>query len=289
VEHPTLNKRKVEIMSLNKCPSVAHAVTHASWAEYLHALGKADQTIRWGDTDWAGARSLGAALDVARKGWREGMERVEHMAAPILAALVSEVAPTGDWSADVTGADYDVAEYLAGVPECWISPEVEVVKPVVTVGINLSVSAIIDHKIIETRGAAVVALVQALQAQGHPVRCYTVMGFPADGRMSGPGTFTRVNLTDDNGGPLDVDRLAFAMAHTAASRVLGFTAQVLADGKRPTGAEFMGLPYDPPAEVGWKFDLYVPSATMGEPQWSSASAARDWVRESFTKLTQVAG
>lgn len=261
-------------------PAVAHARDFASWDELVDYSEGGPSRAEL-DPSFYGVERPAEAYRLARNGWPEGMDAVRPL---VVAALncATESAPDLAWSWDVTGADYDVGEYLSGAPECWLTRDPSTARPVITLAVSNSASASIAPAVIRARGAAVVALVLALQQAGHAVRLFVVDGSPVDSH-SGAGTYYRALLSDDAGGPLDVDRVVFALSHPASLRVIGFAAS-----RRQAGAgtdSMLGLPYDPPEALGWTSDLYVGRAMHGEAQWLSPEAAGAWVVEHFHRLT----
>jgi hypothetical protein len=260
--------------------SAINATTHRSWSDFVDYAADYQQRKNLVDAGpgWYGVNRAADAYKLAREGWRDGMALVQPLAAAMLARPIME--PADDWGWDVTGADYDVGEYLAGTPECWLARVPNETKPTITLMASIACSAGIPESVINAKGAAIVALVQALQSAGHPVRLWATVGYAVQGHMN---TIHRALLTDDNGGALDIDRLVFALAHPASNRIISFSACAKAAGQEPSA--HMGCLLDPPAELGWECDLYIPRTFLYDAQWKSADAARAWVVEQFNRLT----
>jgi hypothetical protein len=257
--------------------------SYASWGEYLASMDSVPDSMSWGERKWTGVRDLGEARKLAREGWAAGMERARAVALPAVEAATRETIEGACLTADVTGAAFDVGGYLSGEPECWVRPDAVETKPAVTIMASLSASAGIPAEALEMKGAAVAALAMALQAGGYAVKVYTCQGCPVDGERE--ATFNRVCLTDDNGGPLDVDRLIYGLAHPSALRALAFNAVVLTAGKTPTGEQWLGIPSNPPASLGWDCDLYLPASLVWDAEWKSPASVERWVKEQYRKLT----
>lgn len=257
-------------------------VSYRDWAEFLTAAGKVRAGSRrshYGDQSWcAGIASYDEALSLAAHGWAAGMEHVRQIALPALAELVSTKTQTAGWGWDVTGADYDVGEYLSGAPECWLAPVVEESKPVVKIVVNLTTSGGVSSDAITMRGAGVVALTMALQAAGYVVDVAGIVGTCPDYKQS---HWQRIPLTDANGGPLDADRLIFALAHPASPRVLGYG---VAKDTVLNGADWSrgGWAQEAPP---WDADLYLPHTFLDAANWQDYASVSAWVKRTFEQLT----
>lgn len=274
-------------------PKVVHEHTSwSAWRETLAGLPTDASVDPRACHEWAfGLNTVGSVLPLADAGWPEGLKSVQALAAPALRAVTLGMRTRGEPEANVTGASLDVGALLSGVPECWVTRRRRKVAPVVTLDINLSTSGGIPAEVLVRRGAGVVALVQALQGSGYTVRVHAVSG----GTFSTPkGTvesWTRVRLTDDGGGPLDMDRLSFALVHPAATRTLVYCAEGAAAGVAPSDLKSIrcigwpegGRDAAPPAE--WKSDLYLPGIYLTEADWSSPASVEAWVAKTCERLT----
>ena len=260
-------------------------VSYANWAEYRAALAKINPAASVGgsNSSWAASSDVGEALSIADKGWPEGMDRVRSISLPAVSSAVSAHIPEEAWHFDVTGADYDVGEYVSGAPECWLDRAAEATRPVISIGANIVSSAGIPAKALEMRGAAVVALTLALQAAGYVVRVYAV-----EGMSIGRDIWHRVEVTDPEGGPMDTDRLLYALAHPSAARQLGYALGATLAGKDPThcgiGWPGSGPGQLPPAE--WKFDLYLAGSFLDSANWNDAASVSKWVEETYKALSE---
>lgn len=262
--------------------------TYRSWDEYLDAAsalppgssstGKADDEAR----KWAGTRSIGDALKIARTGWQDGARLVGEVALPIVDKITRTREEPGAWGWEVTGADYDVGEYLRGSPECWLTPETPRQTRVITIMANVTTSCGIPTRMIELRGAAVVALALSLQASGFIVRVYKCEGYPVG--YKGTLAFHRALLTDDQGGPTDTDRLLFALAHPAAARQIGYCLGSILGGGKP--GDSLGVPSNPDLKAaGWECDVYLPAAQWRDANWNDEASVSKWVEGQYEAIT----
>lgn len=244
------------------------------WSEYLARFDAIDPSDTYGPAEWSGGvANLGEALQVARKGWPEGMEWARDVAMPALSAATSTRVAGEAWTYDVTGAAYDVGEYLSGVPECWLACQTSETRPVISILVNIAVSAGVPADAIRRRGAAVTALALHLQASGYVVELWSTWGVDVYDVRKG-ACWHRVRLSDGNGGPLDVDRVLFALAHPAAGRQL---------------AHFMVSHGQPINNPPWTADLYLPCMSLGAADWKDAESVTRWVETTYQTLTDRKG
>jgi hypothetical protein len=266
-------------------PPVRRATTHpdpvhVTPRDWMALLAEAEAGLPGShiDRSFCGVNTYQEALTLARHGWPEGMAAVRTISLPLVRAVVSDRTLTGGWAWDVTGAAYDVGEYLSGAPECWLTPETETAKPAVKIGFNLTSAAGVDQRTLMARGAAVVALVLALQTAGYVVEVTAAIGYAPDYQRSG---WLMVPCTDTEGGPLDTDRLLFALAHPAMPRALGFAIldKHILGGRHATWGGWAQTP--PPGE----YDCWIGEIGLNRTNWQSPEAQRAWVEAQFTQLT----
>ena len=130
------------------------------------------------------------------------------------------------------------------------------------------------------RGAGVVALTLALQAAGYVVDVAAICG---SGILEGGERpyWLRVPLVDAGGGPLDTDRLLFALAHPANVRVCMFAL----------GAALHGYPASCATREGgrnpWTADLVLPRIETRDAAWQDARSVSALVEQTFAQLTQT--
>ena len=89
-----------------------------SMLEYIEAASKPAVKTGWlssekEDSSWTGSRDMDHALELARDGWPEGLERIEKALDEINAEPYVEPAPIFD----VTGEAFNLDAVLQGQPE----------------------------------------------------------------------------------------------------------------------------------------------------------------------------
>jgi hypothetical protein len=219
---------------------------------------------------WTGAHSFVDALALARDGWHEGAVLADAASS----ALVSNVKALTTLPVpylDVVGQSVDVGAYLSGEPEAFIAFRSEASQApgsrVIRISYHCGVSGGVDASVIVARGAATLALVRILETVGYSVELILTFGSTPAGGSARQQASAPLKAADQ---PLDVERLAFWLAHPAALRYLVFAVfdgwGVSVSGNRPA---------DVSAEL--RGDVHISEATAGNVQWSSAASAHAWI------------
>ena len=231
-----------------------------------------ERASRGNNTDWYGTESFGQAMELARCGWPEGVSIIEDIAEKI-GAVVSQqiVRPVPVYS--VAGGFPDVARFLAGVPDCMLTFESQeltgpgkVIKVIASVGALSSVAP----ETIQHKGAAICALVDALESTGHRVEL--ILDSSVNGKYSWQCTIKRADE------PLEMDRIAFAFAHPSMLRRLIFSLREQAPNsvlRELTGKGGLGRSCNPLNTEG--ADIVLPSLRDNPREFASVASAARWV------------
>lgn len=235
----------------------------------------ASKSSRRFDDRWAGA-SWGGALDLVRNGWHAGtadisakLDEIKHR---------SEMMQVGyQW--DVTGDTFDVGTMLAGEPEHWLSPDVEPVKRIYRIGVNVGVSVSVSPKQIMNKGAAVVALIDKLQEDPSAIVELDIVCMLRYGKG-------REFCLHMGASPLDMDGIAFAVAHPAFLRRLLFAYIEIENNRKYCGS--YGMPSD--IKKPDAYDLYIPCNYTGDgmSEFDTTAGAAAWVKRKVEALTAKA-
>lgn len=247
-----------------------------TWGDFLKHCetnaGKNTGHSKQPGSHWNGWVDFEAAMRLARDGWQQGADSVAQMSTTIL-NKVTGLIEREQVVYDVEGIGLDVATYLNGEPECWQRFDTELREGEgskhLRVVFNTTVSGGIGADVIEARGAAVAALVQALEFAGRRVELWGI----AVCAQSYKGSFearVQVKAADQD---LDMSRVAYALAHPSMLRRMGF-ACVEADD---VASYRLGYGYGRPCDTDNKGDIYVNEGTLGEVQWSRPASAINWV------------
>lgn len=169
--------------------------------------------------DWSGSASFTNSLKLAREGWKEGREHVEKLRANYATLLGSCVLkPIIENS--VTGFAPDVGAFLCGSPESMFSRTfVETATPgkIIRFVFSLEAHANCTPQTYMNRGALILALADALENGGYS--CEII----ADSTANARGEIDAHVITLKKAGePIEIDRMAFAMAHVSMLRRLIF-------------------------------------------------------------------
>ena len=229
--------------------------------------GRADDpSPSWQGSDWYGTNTWSEAVELATKGWKAGAARVMKLAEDISAEMVSDV-KRPEVVYEVEGDQFDMGRVMADEPESWMTWQGgQEVSQTGTVHIvyNVTASAGVATEILETRGAAVCALVIVLEAAGRHVEVETCLNI--DGKNE-----HRV-IVKNAYEPVQIDGLAFALVHPAYFRRFGFAMMGISGSGH-------GIPRPTAFSQG---DVYLAEALYGGEQWKSQEKAQQWVREQLT-------
>jgi hypothetical protein len=181
------------------------------------------------------ANSADHLLDLMEFGWKAGTARLANEVE--FAVKHSPVGPAPvDY--DVAGGIYDVQSGIMGLPERFrIEDDYGRTPGPVKLVWGNSLSGSFDDRDIERYGAAVVLLVQTLEARGIPVE------LSVEKRNHMYGAYQSYNvLVKAMHEPLDLVRLAFPMMHPQATRAVSWAAHQAISGKE---SQIPARPLDP--------------------------------------------
>jgi hypothetical protein len=146
---------------------------------------------------------------LARNGWRGGMDRARDLAATLVQ--------------DVWGGAFDVGALMAGMPEAWTHTDTIERPQAVSIYYDVGSSWIVPEEAINERGTAIMALVCILQSQGVPVTLD--VGWVGKSSYDQEVYSIVTRICDANtGGPVDLDRVNFAVTHQGMNRRLNHAA-----------------------------------------------------------------
>ena len=231
-----------------------------------------------GRESFTGTVSLGDAARLAF-GWDDGAARVERTRVAIAAhglkprnvSRMREVGP----------GVVSMGAFLSGHPQPYViiepGNEVRPGGKIVRIAVNIAASGGIGREVIETRGAAVCAVVDALERAGRRVEVTTVHGV-----RNGTARLTyrvRVKGAEDK---LNLRTVAFALAHGSYLRRIGFSIMEHESAEMRSAIGVIGGGYGSPAEVeDHGADVYLGAMSYGDPNFESEDSARAWVRHTL--------
>lgn len=226
-------------------PGVWTKTTLASHTSNTKAAGL---TGGYGTATWA------EAVKFARFGWPEGRERLNDA----IAVVMPKREVCRSYGRDVAGEYPIVSLAIAGDPMCMALPKrtLQAGHPVVRIDYGCNVSGGISAKAVLNRGAALLSIIDRLEARGFSTELRIVMqNEPAYGGQ-GPN-FVVTCVYKRAGDALDIDRAAFALTNPSVQRRFKFALQEqVAEAQKHYADTYGGSIYgsiDPDA-------IYVPGA-----------------------------
>jgi len=273
--------------------------TFHSWGAFLDYCETAPSTIadanrlsRTHDADrWVGCADWDATVKLAREGWKSGEEKVRAVSRRLEARLLHKIVRE-DTNYDVEGMAFDVARYLHGEPEHWLRPEettaiVEHGTKHVKLVVNVSASAGVSAEAITARGAATAALVELLEYGDHHVEVWAMDAstFAYNNERPKPPVHVDLVKLKAYDQPLDMGRLAFALAHPGMLRRLCFSAAESADPsivRWVSHANSYGYPAEYTPEGT---SIYLPGSKLWDKDcnWTSPESVEVWLLAQLAK------
>jgi hypothetical protein len=213
-------------------------------SRFLHLSGRPCSN------NWAGTGTYEEALGLLENGWPEGLNQIAFHNYKVRPVQPSE---SLDFTAhfDVCGDSVDVGRYLSGEPECMIDHRMKIVPKqgrVIKMLVNVAASSMIDRDSMFRRGAVALRILDALEGSGY--RCEVTCGSVFRGATSYHAS-TVVKEADQ---PLDLDRMAFFLAHPSIERRLFF--RIFEQNELALKMPDHGQPGEFPADPG---TVYIPS------------------------------
>lgn len=171
---------------------------------------------------FSGTASLPDALKLARNGWPKGRaQMVDGVRDAFRGRAAAGIGPGITY--DVAGAVPCAPAAAAGDPMCMMDfqPEIRAARPIVRLLVPFVYSANVQHQTIINRGIAMLTLIDAIEAAGQRCEIDLIWVAGGDGSKDTATNVLRVCVKRPEE-PLDLDRLAFAIAHPSFLRRIGF-------------------------------------------------------------------
>jgi len=263
----------------------------STWGDFLDYCANAPRdkrelsqdnpsTLEGGGKDFSGVNSFGEAMQLALGGWVQGADRSKKISSPLF-DRVSSLIEKPEIVYDVEGMQIDIGRYMDNEPECWQRYEYKIEEGtgtrIIKLLYNVSASAHVSKEVIEAKGAIVSVLIELLEYAGNRVEVHV-----GDAGAAGGYHYENYTIIKRADQPLDMPRIAFAIAHPAMLRRLGFSCI------ERIPIEWwlsFGRGYGRPAELlkNKEYDIYVGESTYGDHQWEAERAAQIWVIEQLKR------
>ena len=238
------------------------------------------QSSRDNGFDFTGTQSYEEAQDLAERGWRKGMEQVRE-AVKQIDKMLGIVLPEQDVESNVVGHAVNVGAYLAGRPDAMVKfTETDQNKKNIRILVNIGALWFADKEAMARRGAAVMALIQVLEKQGHATTVDMCSPVKAGGGNSEYKMVVKVPLKRP-GFNIETDRLAFWSMHASALRRFIFAVRERMDKtfvRKFVNSGGYGSSYNAHPDDLLKYDVYLPAFDDTQSHnWSTPEKAMQWV------------
>jgi hypothetical protein len=233
-----------------------------------------------GDSYWSGTATLGEAKDLALRGWADGVTRVRPLADAIFAHVADKVfVRQPDWT--YAGGAVNVGRYVAGHPKAFntwtMEPRTVDGSKIIRILYNTGASARVEAGMMFNRGAAAIALVDALERSGRRVQVDVVNRVE---NKTGTHTMTIWGRLKEASDPTNLNVLAFALCNAAMHRRIVFGIR--------EAFPFAARQGICPGSYGRSQDVATDAAIYfgigSAPQWHSLESAEMWVLEELRRL-----
>ena len=277
-------------MKLHRPADKSISRTFDSWMEFVNLAENGQSEItnnirssQVGFDSFAGC-SFQEALNLAKVGWPQGVSDIRNKI-DILWSTISTKRSIPEMRMSYVGpGTLDIKRYNLGHPQPYVTwvpgeQESEATGSIVKLVCNGTASSGVSVGTLFSRGARVCVLTDLLEKAGKRVEIS--IAFRVKGRSSGEIQYEiPIKGSQD---PLDIDRIAFSLAHASTLRRLAFSVLEQenlevrgACGIIPGGG--YGVPGDLPTTG---IDIYIPAAS-GYKADMSDKAQLDWLKQNLT-------
>jgi hypothetical protein len=225
---------------------------------------------RWGKEryDFTHTKSFDEALTLARRGWTDGANKARKFQGSLSETISTQSAPKGTWRKTMTGGAIRVPAYIQGRPDCFLTYKQVRETKFITMVYTGGASGGIDAEVLVRKGTMVAAAIDLLEARN--IRVKLVLGYNNN-------EVTELYVTlKEHSESLDLDRIAFFIAHPSALRRIRFAFyETIEDSFIRSAGNGNGRSYDPT----FKGDVFIPRSFLTESQWSSVESTMEHIRQ----------
>jgi hypothetical protein len=185
------------------------------------------------DEKWDFSAGYNGVAELCKTGWIPGTQSVCDFSDKIR----ENIKKNSSYRRDTSGLFYDIADAIAGVPECYFKKDNVKQTKEIQININITGSYKVPASLLHNRGAAILALIQSLQAEKWNVKlslfsCFLNYSIADDGKNRGY-CVQRIDLDTK---PLDVSELSLILAHPGFMRRIGFAVSETSEQVYSLGA-----------------------------------------------------
>lgn len=189
----------------------------ANWHDPSLASKATRASQRENDKKFTGTDTFEEAVELAKHGWKEGLEKFKQLSKPIVKTQYKDM-KTHTVDFDFSGAYPDVQRFLAGEPECMVrfsSDNKKFRQLRIMMAFNQTQN--ISKEYVFKRGAAVLNLIDILEKNN--IRCEVILS----SYSTASDSFMINILAKRAEERLNLESLNFAMCHAAMYRRFGFS------------------------------------------------------------------
>lgn len=172
----------------------------------------------WNDANehFSGVKTIDEAFDMCRNGWKEGGETIERTRSYIHALNPTLPKPI---KYAIAGSTPNVPRAVAGNILNMRAPEEgkSARRKIITILYNVCQSCMVDKEVITNKAAVTAALIDVIEEQGFSCEVIVV----ARTKSGNLDDFLSIMIKESHH-PVDTNRLAFCLGHSAMFRVLCF-------------------------------------------------------------------
>lgn len=285
----------------------AFSTRHASLYELLDALIDYDESgaaSPIGNTShdegahaeqWTQCATFADAVKVAREGFTEIRPQVDAITNAITSEVVAREVPRVKRRNAIAGGAVNVGRVMTGAPKCF-TQYTRIMAPgvarVLRIAVSVSNVADVPNEMIRARGAAIVALIDALTRKGWACEVWAVAASEISGTSTIVSTEVCLQSASD---PLDVDGLMFNLAHPSMFRRMIFAERERnGEALRPLGLISAGWSSSVNPHDDGTFDLIIKGVDGNRlsaypqtvEQW--ATQVEHWLAEATQERTGAA-
>lgn len=178
---------------------------------------------REGEFHFTGTRSHADACNLAQHGWAEGLQKMQVNLASVQASNTA-TGPAPAYLLDVAGAYPHAAIAASGDAFCMMAPTPvsDRARPILRVATSTALGAMFEASEVFNYGAALVAIIDALEGNGFSVELQSIRCNVSVGGGTGNERLTITTLLKQAGEPLDLERLAFCLGNASFNRRIHF-------------------------------------------------------------------
>lgn len=230
------------------------------------------------NASWYGTKTWEEAIRLARYGWPEGLKKLKPIMASVYDSIGSQVL-VEHMVLDTEGEFPDVQAHVMGLPESMVRLErglVERSGRIVRVVYNVGASSAVKPDVIMRRGAMAAAVCDSIGRAGYLCEVVGHKWYGRSANKTDPdliGLIFPIKRADE---PLNLERLAFCMAHPSMlRRILFGVGETFPEELRETFHQHKGGSYGCSNHTpeGLCGDLYFPRLMGSEPEWETPEAA----------------